>query len=151
MLVFSFFFLRIRRPPRSTRTDTLFPYTTLFRSRLVLTDVNVSHRPAWRAFVVSSRSSMTSNSIATLLKRFDWFSLARIPPALYQLCVLSRRCPSMARREPASTEEQAHRIFRPPGGNWHGDFTICRFLALAVGTACSSTREAATALLFPFF
>src|SRR3546814_12038970 len=30
-----FFFLMIRRPPRSTRTDTLFPYTTLFRSQLV--------------------------------------------------------------------------------------------------------------------
>src|SRR3546814_21051838 len=29
---FMFFFLMIRRPPRSTRTDTLFPYTTLFRS-----------------------------------------------------------------------------------------------------------------------
>src|SRR3546814_13673396 len=29
-----FFFLMIRRPPRSTRTDTLFPYTTLFRSRV---------------------------------------------------------------------------------------------------------------------
>src|SRR3546814_11796202 len=28
-----FFFLMIRRPPRSTRTDTLFPYTTLFRSK----------------------------------------------------------------------------------------------------------------------
>src|SRR3546814_6229198 len=27
------FFFMIRRPPRSTRTDTLFPYTTLFRSR----------------------------------------------------------------------------------------------------------------------
>src|SRR3546814_11492242 len=26
------FVLMIRRPPRSTRTDTLFPYTTLFRS-----------------------------------------------------------------------------------------------------------------------
>src|SRR3546814_16579545 len=30
-----FFFLMIRRPPRSTRTDTLFPYTTLFRSLLI--------------------------------------------------------------------------------------------------------------------
>src|SRR3546814_12807821 len=29
-----FFLLMIRRPPRSTRTDTLFPYTTLFRSPL---------------------------------------------------------------------------------------------------------------------
>src|SRR3546814_18037673 len=33
LYVFSLiFFLMIRRPPRSTRTDTLFPYTTLFRS-----------------------------------------------------------------------------------------------------------------------
>src|SRR3546814_13854070 len=29
-----FVFVMIRRPPRSTRTDTLFPYTTLFRDRL---------------------------------------------------------------------------------------------------------------------
>src|SRR3546814_2623547 len=33
VVLFVFFFLMIRRPPRSTRTDTLFPYTTLFRSR----------------------------------------------------------------------------------------------------------------------
>src|SRR3546814_5231211 len=32
MCVIFFFVLMIRRPPRSTRTDTLFPYTTLFRS-----------------------------------------------------------------------------------------------------------------------
>src|SRR3546814_1047259 len=31
-MIVSFFFLMIRLPPRSTRTDTLFPYTTLFRS-----------------------------------------------------------------------------------------------------------------------
>src|SRR3546814_10532372 len=30
--LYHFFFLMIRRPPRSTRTDTLFPYTTLFRA-----------------------------------------------------------------------------------------------------------------------
>src|SRR3546814_16601865 len=35
LLFIFFFFLMIRRPPRSTRTDTLFPYTTLFRSRSV--------------------------------------------------------------------------------------------------------------------
>src|SRR3546814_2576197 len=33
------FFLMIRRPPRSTRTDTLFPYTTLFRSVGQLADI----------------------------------------------------------------------------------------------------------------
>src|SRR3546814_12905108 len=34
-MFFHFFFLMIRRPPRSTRTDTLFPYTTLFRSAVI--------------------------------------------------------------------------------------------------------------------
>src|SRR3546814_6262250 len=33
LIVIHIFFLMRRRPPRSTRTDTLFPYTTLFRSR----------------------------------------------------------------------------------------------------------------------
>src|SRR3546814_11480462 len=37
----------IRRPPRSTRTDTLFPYTTLFRSqpRAVATSINAAREP----------------------------------------------------------------------------------------------------------
>src|SRR3546814_13885175 len=34
-MYYVFFFLMIRRPPRSTRTDTLFPYTTRFRSKLL--------------------------------------------------------------------------------------------------------------------
>src|SRR3546814_11601385 len=56
-----FFFLMIRRPPRSTRTDTLFPYTTLFRSQalvlshahLIPASINWAARSAggrwWRA------------------------------------------------------------------------------------------------------
>src|SRR3546814_13894537 len=42
VFVFICFFLMIRRPPRSTRTDTLFPYTTLFRSD------GPRNRPVWR-------------------------------------------------------------------------------------------------------
>src|SRR3546814_2592008 len=34
----------IRRPPRSTRTDTLFPYTTLFRSQIL--EADLAHSPA---------------------------------------------------------------------------------------------------------
>src|SRR3546814_2626086 len=33
----------IRRPPRSTRTDTLFPYTTLFRSEADVVPIDVLH------------------------------------------------------------------------------------------------------------
>src|SRR3546814_5599438 len=40
-----FVFLMIRRPPRSTRTDTLFPYTTLFRSRRADQDRTVGELP----------------------------------------------------------------------------------------------------------
>src|SRR3546814_19225314 len=36
------FVLMIRRPPRSTRTDTLFPYTTLFRSKDILQEGDVN-------------------------------------------------------------------------------------------------------------
>src|SRR3546814_18965916 len=42
----------IRRPPRSTRTDTLFPYTTLFRSRLRRDDLGV---PALAPFLAHGR------------------------------------------------------------------------------------------------
>src|SRR3546814_18348958 len=42
----------LRRPPRSTRTDTLFPYTTLFRSfgfmtRVALLAEKANHHPEW--------------------------------------------------------------------------------------------------------
>src|SRR3546814_20283603 len=51
-----FFFLMIRRPPRSTRTDTLFPYTTLFRSAYTseglegsLAQTVIPFQPKWQA------------------------------------------------------------------------------------------------------
>src|SRR3546814_14750013 len=43
------FFLMIQPPPRSTRTDTLFPYTTLFRSRISPVQALGSERGAVRA------------------------------------------------------------------------------------------------------
>src|SRR3546814_8585852 len=43
------FFLMIRRPPRSTRTDTLFPYTTLFRSPAVDRQPQRREDSAWPA------------------------------------------------------------------------------------------------------
>src|SRR3546814_5446952 len=44
----------IRRPPRSTRTDTLFPYTSLFRSR-ALERIGVGHRPRHRTGIGGKR------------------------------------------------------------------------------------------------
>src|SRR3546814_3467236 len=47
----------IRRPPRSTRTDTLFPYTTLFRSHLRIPDVvDVTRR--WGAVLADAHPDL---------------------------------------------------------------------------------------------
>src|SRR3546814_21158928 len=54
-----FFFLRIRRPPRTTRTDTLFPYTTLFRSCQQKVKGQLH-----QAFPISSRTSVKRPVIA---------------------------------------------------------------------------------------
>src|SRR3546814_14590450 len=51
--LYVFFFLMIRRPPRSTRTDTLFPYTTLFRSCFQKCILAVLRRPVESAQYVS--------------------------------------------------------------------------------------------------
>src|SRR3546814_9429017 len=56
----SLFFLMIRRPPRSTRTDTLFPYTTLFRSAPAAAEV--SPRRPREARPPDARDAMTDLS-----------------------------------------------------------------------------------------
>src|SRR3546814_14721123 len=65
-----FFFLMIRRPPRSTRTDTLFPYTTLFRSPMSDKDGKMSN---WRGrgeiFLESSDFAAASELASTLSDR----------------------------------------------------------------------------------
>src|SRR3546814_12028923 len=84
-----FFFLMIRRPPRSTRTDTLFPYTTLFRSqsshgaladhiplKLRQCGKNAEHHPArWRRGVdlraLAGEHPQTDTAIRQILHRAD--------------------------------------------------------------------------------
>src|SRR3546814_13098521 len=66
--VFLVFFLMIRRPPRSTRTDTLFPYTTLFRS--VSPPTIGAERGRWKVLRNTARPSrpkMIEGTAARLL------------------------------------------------------------------------------------
>src|SRR3546814_6721508 len=55
MYRYGIFILMIRRPPRSTRTDTLFPYTTLFRSPQSRKRRRNSPSPIARAFLMPRR------------------------------------------------------------------------------------------------
>src|SRR3546814_949259 len=61
----------IRRPPRSTRTDTLFPYTTLFRSAVVW----VLTEPRSRSVAHTlSTGAVTSAHVVSKQKRTPWRS-----------------------------------------------------------------------------
>src|SRR3546814_8667450 len=84
MMCFSFiFFLMIRRPPRSTRTDTLFPYTTLFRSAVALDathQVLLKPEHVTEFFRVSGRISDRSEEHTSELQ-----SLMRISYAVFCL------------------------------------------------------------------
>src|SRR3546814_20787780 len=66
---FLFFFLMIRRPPRSTRTDTLFPYTTLFRSPVTIADFPVRSTPsATSAAVVNGPKGVSSGNCTAVME-----------------------------------------------------------------------------------
>src|SRR3546814_3952861 len=54
----------IRRPPRSTRTDTLFPYTTLFRSRTRVRSAGGDHRPGRRRDLDGGRAGGATARLA---------------------------------------------------------------------------------------
>src|SRR3546814_5918289 len=90
------FFLMIRRPPRSTRTDTLFPYTTLFRSpsapSQVLTDCAISPSPGdgWACSSETSFTSLRASTPSRMKRRSEEHtselqSLMRIPYAVFCL------------------------------------------------------------------
>src|SRR3546814_2598697 len=68
-------FLMIRRPPRSTRTDTLFPYTTLFRSTRSSTAISLSASRAGTAMTAAcsraaaARSEEHTSELQSLMRR----------------------------------------------------------------------------------
>src|SRR3546814_18830366 len=59
----------IRRPPRSTRTDTLFPYTTLFRSTICL--VHFKERLTYETAYLVKRTSIIGVTAGNLVSDFE--------------------------------------------------------------------------------
>src|SRR3546814_3991279 len=68
MCIVFFFFLMIRLPPRSTRTDTLFPYTTLFRSGFAV-PVEISNAGDYIIQVAHGNNCLLSGAIPGLPDR----------------------------------------------------------------------------------
>src|SRR3546814_6740908 len=104
---FLFFFLRIRRPPRSTRTDTLFPYTTLFRSDAEYV-VRVLHRSSShlvrrRAASIEPQHRGDAPKDETAMRRSEEHtselqSLMRISYAVF--CLKKKKTTTKCRQQP---------------------------------------------------
>src|SRR3546814_3783408 len=98
----------IRRPPRSTRTDTLLPYTTLFRSLSL--NIRTSDAIAGVAAACGSLRecpmSVPSHVPAELVREFDFFAAPELASAPH--------------REMRRFHRDAHGIFYTPlnGGHW---------------------------------
>src|SRR3546814_6829951 len=74
-----FFFLMIRRPPRSTRTDTLFPYTTLFRpgtAREVANRIGLDYQPSSLTVDTDYNIQLGSSYFKRMFDRYGSYPLA---------------------------------------------------------------------------
>src|SRR3546814_4158500 len=74
------FFLMIRRPPRSTRTDTLFPYTTLFRSPALAAGAEGEDRASIMDWVDRARDVAERQA----LYRLERFTQAYVALSIYE-------------------------------------------------------------------
>src|SRR3546814_18686469 len=74
------FFLMYRRPPRSTRTDTLFPYTTLFRSMAAETAP-----PNIEILLVGMNGDLRGKRIPATMEKKIWDGAVRLPTSTQSL------------------------------------------------------------------
>src|SRR3546814_5777822 len=100
----------IRRPPRSTRTDTLFPYTTLFRSCPVpIGDGNIQF-PAYRAqaiFQVAGKNFLTeADSTRSEEHTSELQSLMRISYAVF--CLKQKKQEEIEKIKRSLRKEENH-------------------------------------------
>src|SRR3546814_1245300 len=80
----------IRRPPRSTRTDTLFPYTTLFRSPVAVVVLAAAALPPGAA------TTGLASALAATSEVMPWRAVARLWPLAATGVCGARRSPATA-------------------------------------------------------
>src|SRR3546814_7154268 len=104
-----FFFLMIRRPPRSTRTDTLFPYTTLFRSIREVGDAD--YRPGIHLDVYGTLGELFGDRLDAMADYLGGLVESVRP---YRLLIES---PIIARTQPAQIDAyvELRRILKAKG------------------------------------
>src|SRR3546814_11860077 len=121
-----FFLLMIRRPPRSTRTDTLFPYTTLFRSararqrqrNLIIDAIELDVGALAVPLDVIVADAMRVRRQARLRHHPEsgqQAAVAALPPQLNTGVGIGRVAEILTRDEPHAAVREGH-----SGARWHG-------------------------------
>src|SRR3546814_13300781 len=126
-----------RRPPRSTRTDTLFPYTTLFRSPVLAafsgafsqaarnkptaaTARNLEPKELRRIFFIPPRVSSECRNLNNLNRRpcpaLNFFSIRTGAPTQNRPCQTCRPFGPFCRTEDSRDGKECVRTFRSRGG-----------------------------------
>src|SRR3546814_19963434 len=132
-----FFFLMIRRPPRSTRADTLFPYTTLFRSGCAnaLIDVDAQRGIlilddllAGGARFCSAREAFTDTQTAQTLEQIARLHAASalLPAASWLPCRIEQLAAA-----PRFTVERVPALLAIGRGS--GGERVCQYVSISVG------------------
>src|SRR3546814_5879442 len=120
----------IRRPPRSTRTDTLFPYTTLFRSSLILARRIAKATPlafvrppiaAWRETPARHRSTQMTGSTRSEAHTSELQSLMRTSYAVF--CLKKKNYLPNNTQIPHNTSKQHKRTRLQPHHYYHYSMT----------------------------
>src|SRR3546814_1202496 len=94
----------IRRPPRSTRTDTLFPYTTLFRS-VRFRDPRLRHPPSQQSSANVALARRRCSALRT--EPTEARSCPPIPPAYRRAFLEPPKRPAFSRSEEHTSELQS--------------------------------------------
>src|SRR3546814_18992634 len=101
----------IRRPPRSTRTDTLFPYTTLFRSKLLKSQTATIHEQAAASTIPVETLQRAFQNIYDTMDAIDTFKLKALDSMKTTVDTLSNEVEKsrgyLARAEGAEQNEGA--------------------------------------------
>src|SRR3546814_1515466 len=116
IFILYFFFLMIRRPPRSTRTDTLFPYTTLFRSPdHIAAAVEIEDPAVRRGFRRRDRSEEHTSELQSLMR------------ISYAVFCLKKKKTTRVTQPPLINQTLLHRINITRNSSWsHKCVTIIR-------------------------
>src|SRR3546814_5782232 len=120
----------IRRPPRSTRTDTLFPYTTLFRSPAEETKKAAATATPGASAAVGATASEQADGVDVRRSEEHTSELQSLMRISYAVFCLKKKKKNQTKDEHTQIEDCQNRKSRYDTNQWHTQHTSKTYLLL---------------------